>query len=114
MELTLESERCPNCGTKNSIHIDNCRKCGKALPWAGTEQTRIFTEPVRVAKPEIPRRKVITMYVVGGATFTLGVISTVDSLLRHHAPTGYFWIIWGMIMWKYADNLAMNIDEIPT
>lgn len=113
MNISLESGLCPNCGAENSIHINDCRACHRQLPWAGTEQTKIPTLPTGRPKQQISRGKVVWVYVCGITVFSLGAISFVYSLLAHLPPSGFLWMIVGGGWFGYANNLAMNIDEMP-
>lgn len=69
MSISLESGSCPNCGFENSIHINECHNCHRALPWAGSEATQILTTPVVQTEDKAAKKLALVLQIAGCLVF---------------------------------------------
>lgn len=115
MNITLESRPCPHCHTENSIHINACHACGTRLPWADTEQTRAGIQPMPRLKPARDHARASRFYVLGVALGFLGSLQLLGGLTGKLQDTSVISACWylgaAITAWKYADNLAMAVEQ---
>lgn len=98
MSISLESGACPNCGFENSVHISERHNCHRRLPWAGSEATRLLTQPLAPTNNRAAKTGAAIWQIVGCIVMLIGVLlwlGNVSGTYRTFPTAGFFTMVGG-------------------